>query len=197
MQSHLGRYVLQRRERWARTAAGLYDFSRLKELDWERWRWFALQLFNCRDEPHAIGGLNLDGKFRGASVLVFNHVAQPECRIDEKTILELHAHLKGRIGDKFFIIAPRGVFDFQQDYIDLGGVRYYALRIPYSVINELHRRVFSALQQPNDEMAVNDTVDAVGFDFIQPPEVKFAVGVKKPKGQLLNRTQLSQHAACN
>lgn len=165
--------------------AGLYDFSRLRDLDWDRWRWFALQLFNCRDEPHTIGGLNLDGKFRGASVLVFNHVAQPECRIDEKTILELHAHLKGRIGDKFFIIAPRGVFDFQQDYIDLGGVRYYALRIPYSVINELHRRGFSALQQPNDEMAVNDTVDAVGFDFIQPPEVKFAVGVKKPKGQLL------------
>lgn len=170
--------------------AGLYDFSRLKELDWERWRWFALQLFNCRDEPHTIGGLSLDGKFRGASVLVFNHMAQPGIRIDEKTILELHAHLKGRIGDKFFIIAPRGVFDFQQDYIDLGGVRYYALRIPYSVIKELHRRDFSALQQPNDEMAVNDTVDAVGFDFIQPPEVKFTVRVKKPKGQLLKAAYL-------
>ena len=29
--------------------AGLYDFSKLKELPWESWRFFALQLFQCRD----------------------------------------------------------------------------------------------------------------------------------------------------
>jgi len=56
-----------------------------------------------------------------------------------------------------FIIAPALTFDFQQDYIDKDGVRYYALRIPYSIINELHQREFTALKQPSDEMAVNDT----------------------------------------
>lgn len=54
--------------------AGLYDFSKLKELPWDSWRFFALQLFQCRDEPHTVGGIKLDGYLKGASVLVFNHI---------------------------------------------------------------------------------------------------------------------------
>ena len=69
-------------------------------------------------------------------------------------------------------------------------MRYYALRIPYSVINELHHRDFTALQQPSDESAVNDTVDAVGFDFIQPPQVKWDVSVKKRKGDMFDEACL-------
>lgn len=83
-----------------------------------------------------------------------------------------------------FIIAPALTFDFQQDYIDFDRVRYYALRIPYSIIHELHRREFTALKQPSDEMAVNDTVEAVGFDFIRTPELKYKAGIEKPKGEL-------------
>jgi len=83
-----------------------------------------------------------------------------------------------------FIIAPALTFDFQQDYIDKGGVRYYALRIPYSIINELHQRAFTALKQPSDEMAVNDTVEAVGFDFIRTPELKFECSSGRVDGQL-------------
>jgi site-specific DNA-methyltransferase (adenine-specific)/adenine-specific DNA-methyltransferase len=56
--------------------AGLYDFSQLKALPWESWRFFALQLFQCRDEPHKIGGIPLDGYLKGSSVLVFNHQKQ-------------------------------------------------------------------------------------------------------------------------
>ena len=161
--------------------AGLYDFSTLRQLPWADWRFFALQLFGCKDEPHTIGGLQLDGKLRGASVLVFNHLESPGQRIDEDTIGDIHTALGSKIGRRFFVIAPRGIFDFQQDYIDLEGVRYYALRIPYSVINELHHREFTALQQPSDETAVNDTVDAVGFDFIQPPEVRWKAGLRRRK----------------
>jgi site-specific DNA-methyltransferase (adenine-specific)/adenine-specific DNA-methyltransferase len=123
----------------------------------------------------------LDGKLKGASVLVFNHLKNPDKRIDEETIEDIHSAVGKKIGNRFFIIAPKGVFDFQQDYIDLGGVRYYALRIPYSIINELHHREFTALQQPNDETAVNETVDAVGFDFIQPPKVDRTLSVVKSK----------------
>jgi DNA modification methylase len=170
--------------------AGLYDFSSLKQLPWADWRFFALQLFGCKNEPHDIGGLSLDGKLKGASVLVFNHVEQPGRRIDEETIQDIHLAVGKKIGRKFFIIAPRGVFDFQQDYIDLEGVRYYALRIPYSVINELHHRDFTALQQPNDESAVNETVDAVGFDFIQPPKVEWSVSGKKRKGEMFDEACL-------
>jgi len=67
--------------------AGLYDFSKLKELTWQDWRFFALQLFQCRDEPHKIGGVDFDGYRQGASVMVFNHMEakHKEARITEET----------------------------------------------------------------------------------------------------------------
>jgi hypothetical protein len=37
--------------------AGLYDFSQLKKLPWGDWRFFALNLFQCQDQPHKIGGI--------------------------------------------------------------------------------------------------------------------------------------------
>ena len=170
--------------------AGLYDFSKLKQLPWLDCRFFCLQLFGCKEEPHTIGGLQLDGKLKGASVLVFNHHEIPGVGIDEETVRSIHAAIGKKIGRKFYIIAPRGVFGFQQDYIDLDGVRYYAMRVPYSIINELHQREFTALKQPDDEMAVNDTVDSVGFDFIQPPKVKWTPGVNARKGQLIKEAFL-------
>ncbi len=164
--------------------AGLYDFSKLKELPWASWRFFALQLFQCRDKPHTIGGIRLDGYLKGASVLVFNHMKEKGIRIDEETIESLHEALGTRVGSRLYIIAPALTFDFQQDYINLGGVRYYALRIPYSIINELHHREFTALKQPSDEMAVNDTVEAVGFDFIRTPELQTECGVVQGEGDV-------------
>ena len=165
--------------------AGLYDFSKLKELQWDAWRFFALQLFQCRDEPHKLGGLQLDGFLKGSHVLVFNHQKQPGVRIDEATIQSINEAIGTKVGSRLFIIAPALVFDFQQDYLTLDGVRYYALRIPYSIIHELHQRDFSALKQPADELAVNDTVDAVGFDFVRRPELEFTAGANKRPGELL------------
>lgn len=165
--------------------AGLYDFATLQKMPREDWRFFALQLFECKDEKHKIGGLELDGKRRGNSVLVFNHHENPETKIDEEAIRSIHRRIGDKIGRSFYIIAPRHTFAFQQDYITFDDVKYYALRIPYSFINELHRREFSALQQPKDETAVNDLIDTEGFDFIQPPTVKYKTGVKKRSGQLI------------
>jgi DNA modification methylase len=167
--------------------AGLYDFSTLKDLTWESWRFFSLQLFQCRDEPHKIGGIRLDGYLKGASVLIFNHQNQPGVRIDEETIQSMHDALGSKIGSRMFIVAPALVFDFQQDYITIDRVRYYALRIPYSIIHELHQREFVALTQPADELAVNDTVDAVGFDFVRRPELEYSVGAKQGGGEAVLR----------
>ena len=167
--------------------AGLYDFSELKELPWDSWRFFALQLFQCRDEAHKIGGIAFDGFRQGADVMVFNHFAHKNAAISEETIQEIHEAVGTRVGSKVFIIAPALTFDFQQDYITHSGVRYYALRIPYSIIHELHRREFTALKQPADEMAVNDTVEAVGFDFIRTPELEYELGRAEPKGELLEQ----------
>jgi site-specific DNA-methyltransferase (adenine-specific) len=147
-------------------------------------------LFECRDEPHTIGGLKLDGKRRGGSVLVYDHHKNPEAKIDEEAVHSIHRRIGDKISRQFYIIAPRHTFTFQQDYLTLDGVRYYALRIPYSFINELHRREFSALQQPKDEIAVNDLIDAEGFDFIQPPTLKYKAGVKKRPGQLFKEAYI-------
>lgn len=153
--------------------AGLYDFDTLRQLPWDGWRSIALQLFECKDEPHKIRGFQMDGKRQGSSVFVFDHFKKGT--ISRETIADLHANIGRQVGERCFIIAPRGAFLFQEDYIERDHVRYYALRIPYSYINELHRREFSALTQPSDESAVNDTVDAVGFDFINPPLVELAI----------------------
>lgn len=167
--------------------AGLYDFSQLSTLPWEDWRFFALQLFQCRDEPHKVGGIAFDGFRQGADVMVFNHFEHKDAAISEETIQEIHEAVGSRVGSKVFIIAPALTFDFQQDYIEHNSVRYYALRIPYSIIHELHRREFTALKQPADEMAINDTVEAVGFDFIRTPDLEYELGKAKPKGELLEQ----------
>lgn len=152
--------------------AGLYDFSKLKTLPWKDWRLFALHLFNCRDKKHTVNGVDLDG-FRGISdVMVFNHQQNGGVALDYGFIEDLHSMLGSKTSKDFFIIAPAASVVFLENYIDKGDIRYYILRIPYSIINELHKREFEAIQQPIDESQVNETVDAVGFDFIRPPKVE-------------------------
>lgn len=165
--------------------AGLYDFARLKDLPWDDWRRFALTLFGCQDEPQRIGGIQFDGTLKACPVLVFDHRQQGGATITEDTLRSMHEAAGSKIGTRMFIIAPSLAFDFQQDYIQIGDVRYYALRIPYSIIHELHQREFMALKQPVDEMAVNDTVDAVGFDFIKTPELDYTLGKGCAEGELL------------
>lgn len=166
--------------------AGLYELEKLAREPRENWRRFVLQLFQCREEPHKIGGIQMDGKFRGKSVLVYNpHDLEKEGVITEETVKDLHASIGKMVGGYMFLIAPAMSFGFFQDYVDCGDVRYYALRIPYSIINELHRRDFTSLRQPDNETAVNDTVEAVGFDFNRRPKLNYSVGIKKRNGELV------------
>lgn len=166
--------------------AGLYEFWQLKRLPWRDWRFFALQLFQCRDEPHTVGGVELDG-FRGADdVLIFNHLIGGGVVLDYGFIDDLHNQIGGKVGSRFFIIAPAASVTFLEDYIDKGRTRYYILRIPYSIINELHSRDFEAITQPVDESHVNETVEAVGFDFIRLPEVECDYCIKPRQGQMID-----------
>jgi len=165
--------------------AGLYDFSKLKRLPWEDWRFFALHLFQCRDERHTVGGVQLDGYRRADDVLVFNHLLGGGAVLDYEFIDDLHNQIGGKVGSRFFVIAPAASVVFLEDYIDKGRTRYYILRIPYSIINELHTRPFESITQPVDESQVNETVEAVGFDFIRLPEVKCEYLVKPREGELI------------
>ncbi len=156
--------------------AGLYDFKTLKALPWVEFRLFSLRLFQCRDEPHTVAGVYLDGFIGLDDVLVFNFQAHKSAALDEAFVDDLHKAIGHRIGRRFFIVAPAASVRFLQDFIELPApnhpVRYYILRIPYSVIEEMHRHGFTRLQQPISESSVNDTVDAFGFDFVRPPYVE-------------------------
>jgi len=164
--------------------AGLYDYKMIKELPWDQYRNFALTLFQCRNEEHDISRIELDGYIGADSVLVFNYQKYPTAMMDRGFIDDLHKHLGDKIGRRFFIIAPAASVQFLEDYIEKGKTKYYILRIPYSIIEEIHNRGFTKLKQPASELDVNDTVDAVGFDFIQVPVVECNYSIEKKKGQL-------------
>jgi site-specific DNA-methyltransferase (adenine-specific)/adenine-specific DNA-methyltransferase len=168
--------------------SGLYDYKMIKELPWEQYRDFALELFQCRDSKHEISKIELDGYLGADSVLVFNYQKHPNAVLDRGFIDDLHMHLGERIGRRFFIVAPAASVHFLEDYIEKGQTKYFILRIPYSIIEEIHNRGFSKIKQPVSEMDVNDTVDAVGFDFIQVPTVECKYFLDKPlKAGLFNQ----------
>ncbi len=168
--------------------AGLYDYKMIKELPWEQYRDFALKLFQCRDERHEISKIELDGYLGADSVLVFNYQKYKDTMMDRGFIDDLHKYLGDKISRRFFIIAPAASVQFLEDYIQKGKTRYFILRIPYSIIEEIHNRGFTKIKQPVSEMDVNDTVDAVGFDFIQVPTVECKYYLDKPKNpDLLNQ----------
>jgi site-specific DNA-methyltransferase (adenine-specific)/adenine-specific DNA-methyltransferase len=159
--------------------AGLYDYSMIKELPWEQYRDFVLKLFQCRDEKHRIAGVELDGYLGADDVLVFNYKKHEDVVLDREFIDDLHKVLGERIRRRFFIIAPAASVSFLEDYIEKGKTKYFVLRIPYSIIDELHRKGFAPIKQPVSEMDVNDTIDAVGFDFIRTPEVECRYSLDK------------------
>jgi site-specific DNA-methyltransferase (adenine-specific)/adenine-specific DNA-methyltransferase len=168
--------------------AGLYDYKMIKELPWEQYRDFALKLFQCRDERHEISKIELDGYLGADSVMVFNYQKYKDAMMDRGFIDDLHKYLGDKIGRRFFIIAPAALVQFLEDYIEKSKTKYFILRIPYSIIEEIHNRGFSKIKQPASEMDVNDTVDAVGFDFIQVPTVECKYYLDKPKNpNLLNQ----------
>jgi site-specific DNA-methyltransferase (adenine-specific)/adenine-specific DNA-methyltransferase len=161
--------------------AGLYDYKIVKELPWEQYRDFALKLFQCRDERHEISKIELDGYLGADSVMVFNYQKHPNAVLDRGFIDDLNKYLGDKIGKRFFIIAPAASVQFLEDYIEKGKTKYFILRIPYSIIEEIHNRGFTKIKQPVSEIDVNDTVDAVGFDFIQVPTVECKYFLDKPK----------------
>ena len=152
--------------------SGLYDYKKLKTLPWIKYRDFALKLFNVRDEKHSLSGIEIDGYREADRVIVFNHEKYKNIILDYGYIDDLHKNIGDKVSSCFFIVAPAGNVSFMEDYVEKDGVRYYILRIPYSIINELHNRDFENIKQPVDEKDVNNTVEAVGFDFIQIPEVE-------------------------
>jgi site-specific DNA-methyltransferase (adenine-specific)/adenine-specific DNA-methyltransferase len=164
--------------------AGLYDYKMVKALPWDKYREFVLKLFQCRDEKHRVAGVELDGYLGRDPVMVFNYKKHKDVILDRGFIDDLHEILGDKVGYKFFVIAPAASVMFFEDYIEKGKTKYFALRIPYSIIDELHRKGFTHIKQPIREADVNDTIDAVGFDFIQIPDMECDYFIEDKKEQM-------------
>ena len=89
-----------------------------------------------------------------------------------------------------FIVVPANKVYFLQDYVEINARRYYVLRIPYSIIDELHKKKFVRPWQPASADDMNQVIDAVGFDFIHPPDVE-AKYTKNSKDKLVEELRVT------
>jgi len=152
--------------------AGIYDYKIVKELPFKQYRDFALKLFQCRNQYHEIAKVKLDGYLGVDNVMVFNYQLYKNVVIDRGFIENLHNRFRNKVSTNFFIITPAASVEFLEDYIEIDNIKYIILRIPYSIIERISNKEFIKLKQPVSERNINDIVDAVGFDFIQIPNVE-------------------------
>ncbi len=179
-------YTIQKRiinlpkyEPFAVYNAGLYDNKKLESFDQNEWKNFAMSLWNIEPAKDVVKGIIFDGWKNAGRVKVYTPQEIEEIGgfITEDTIKDLYDRLGSSVGSEIFIVAPRGKFAFASDELDGNGewdVVFYILRIPNSM-TEKFTDEFRAQIQASDNDSVNDAIDAVGFDFIRPPEVKFEI----------------------
>jgi adenine-specific DNA-methyltransferase len=159
---------------------GLYDIEKLRTLEKEKYIAFVLGLFEVENKIHKINGVKLHGYRKDAySVLVWDYMQEDGTKVDEIYLENLHRNIGKRIGARLYIIAPANAVQFIGDFYEIDDVRYYFLKIPYQIINELHKEPFSKLRQPQSKSKINDLENAVGFHFMRQPDVnsKFENGI--------------------
>lgn len=163
--------------------AGLYeDHGFVLSVGEKQYKKFALELFQVEPKKFEIGGLEMDGVLFNCPVKIFSQKGY----LTEKYVDELHDTVGEQLKGRMFIIAPASRVYFLQDYVEKDGIRYYVLRIPYSVIDELHKRAFIRPMQPASAKEINQLVEQVGFDFIHPPNIEARYYRQKPKDRLVS-----------
>jgi site-specific DNA-methyltransferase (adenine-specific)/adenine-specific DNA-methyltransferase len=176
MQKRLLKIVEETKRPFVLYSGGLYDAEKLNKFDSENWKLFALQLWGCEVNKKKIKGLDFDGKKDNNWVKVYSpqELKENGSKISIETIKEIDEIIGSNAGSEIFIIAPQGQFDFAEDDLEIGDRTYHTLRVPYSLLAKFTEN-FTPPAQPKDSGSVNAIVDAVGFDFIQPPFVRFEV----------------------
>jgi DNA modification methylase len=167
--------------------AGVYDMAAIKELPWQDYRPFVLKLFGVREHAHQRYGLELDGYIGTNSVSLWNYPAHKTLTLDHGYVDDLHRTLRGRPGERIYVIAPVVAMGFAEDEVVREETIYVFLKVPLSVLLRLiERGAPAALKQPIKEDDVNEVIDAVGFDFISQPQVKWKAKKERRKDGLLS-----------
>ena len=98
---------------------------------------------------------------------------------------DIHRNIGKKVSSRVYIVAPINFVDYVDDFMEIDDVKYYFLKIPYHIINELHKKPFVKVRQPQSKSRVNDIEEAVGFHFKRPPEVKAEIQKKKDEIKLI------------
>ena len=151
---------------------GMYDLSTTLSLEWDNYKHFVSQLFEYEPKVLKTSGIKFDGEKRGFPVKVFNYIEHKESAVDYNYISELHKSIKSKKYSRVYIVAPATRVDFIADYEELDDIRYYFLKVPYEMIEELHKTPFTKSRQPRSKDDVNDIEEMKGFQFIYTPEVE-------------------------
>jgi len=173
--------------------AGIYDMTAIKQMPWADYQPFVRKLFGVRSHPHARYGFALDGYIGTDSALIWNFPDHKKLTLDHGYVDDLHRTLRGKPGEKYFVIAPVVAMDFAEDEVVRDQTTYVFLKVPLSVLMRLiEKHEPAALKQPTKEEDVNEVIDAVGFDFISQPQVE--VKAKKRRDGLLKEMVLEIRA---
>lgn len=165
--------------------AGVYDMATIKALPWTDYRPFVLKLFGVREHPHARYGFALDGYIGTHSTLLWNYPDHKTFTLDYGYVDDLHRTLRGKSGERFYVIAPVVAMAFAEDEVTRGEATYIFLKVPLSILLRLiERKVPAALKQPARAEDVNEVIDAVGFDFISQPQVVWQAKKESRPGEL-------------
>lgn len=169
--------------------AGVYDMAAIKGLEWADYRPFVLRLFGVREHTHTRYGLSLDGYIGTHSAFLWNYPDYPELTLDYGYVEDLHRTLRGKSGERFYVIAPVVAMAFAEDEVTKGETTYVFLKVPLSVLLRLIEKGAPAgLLQPSKEEDVNEVIDAVGFDFISQPQVVWKAKKESRKDGLFTQT---------
>ncbi|MDK7357593.1 site-specific DNA-methyltransferase [Veillonella atypica] len=170
---------------------GMYDLGTTLNLEWDKYKHFVSQLFEYDVKELKTSGIQFDGDKRGFPVKVFNYIEHKGSAVDYNYISELHKSIKSKRYSRVYIVAPATRVDFIADYEELDDIRYYFLKVPYEMIEELHKTPFTKSRQPRSKDDVNDIEEMKGFQFIYTPEVECSLKYDDAKDSILRVTKFT------
>lgn len=150
---------------------GVYDLKKTFDLEWENYKDFVSGLFEVKLKNQKISGIKFEGEKNNFPVKIFDYINFKDSSVDIDYIENLHESIGDRVSGRVYIIAPANSVDFIADYYEVQNTRYYFLKVPYQVIEELHKRPFQMTKQPTSKSNVNFLEEVVGFHFVKSPEV--------------------------
>jgi len=164
---------------------GSYDLEKTFQLEREQYINFVAGLFEIELKSFKVSGFAFDGKKDNYPVVIYDYKRFRDSSIDENYLNTFHSSIGKKLGSRVYIVAPINYINFVDDYIEIDDTRYYFLKIPYHIINELHKMPFVKVRQPQSKSKVNDIEEAKGFHFKRTPEVEVDIKVEKNEVTIL------------